>query len=231
MEKRCEWIDIAKGILIILVVIGHVGASYFAAGQYKDSLLLVFANQFVYSFHMAAFIFISGYLFSKSKNTNKSIRIRKLLLNYLISYVFFSALWIGFKMLLSSITNTQVTFKDLILIPFFPVSFMWFIYALMIMEVMQIILPELSKHSKILHILIAGAFIVIQGIVGEMNFAVFGTSFLVSDFVLSDVMKFYMYFLIGLYYGEKIVDVTLRNKFKIIIGGVQFLSQEPLFTG
>lgn len=54
-HKRIEWVDIAKGIAIILVVIGHVGSSYGSAGLYKDSFLLNFTNRFVYSFHMAAF--------------------------------------------------------------------------------------------------------------------------------------------------------------------------------
>lgn len=227
MQKRLEWVDIAKGISIILVVVGHVGASYFGAELYKDSRLIVFVNQFIYSFHMAVFIFISGYLFSKSKNTNKSIRIKKLLLNYTIPYVTFSALWIVFKILLSSVTNTQVTFKELLLIVVFPVSFMWFIYALMIMEMIQILLPELSDRGKIINILIAGVFIVIQHGIGSQGIVVFGESFLVSDFVLSDVMKFYIYFLIGVYYGKKIVEFILGNKLKIILGGYASYRRKP----
>ena len=39
MEQRIEYFDIAKGILILLVVIGHI----FETGP---------INQFVYSFHM-----------------------------------------------------------------------------------------------------------------------------------------------------------------------------------
>jgi fucose 4-O-acetylase-like acetyltransferase len=45
-NNRIEWIDVFKGIAIILVVIGH------ATGNY---------NAYIYQFHMAAFLFISGY--------------------------------------------------------------------------------------------------------------------------------------------------------------------------
>lgn len=45
-EGRIEWCDIYKGIIILLVVIGHC-TGYF--------------NQWIYQFHMAAFFFISGY--------------------------------------------------------------------------------------------------------------------------------------------------------------------------
>ena len=44
--RRIEWVDIFKGLAIILVVIGH------ATGKY---------NVFIYQFHMAAFFLISGY--------------------------------------------------------------------------------------------------------------------------------------------------------------------------
>ncbi len=44
--ERIAWCDIYKGIVIMLVVIGH------ATGKF---------NQYIYQFHMAAFFFISGY--------------------------------------------------------------------------------------------------------------------------------------------------------------------------
>ena len=48
MEKknRISWCDIYKGIVIILVVVGH------ATGKF---------NQYIYQFHMAAFFLILGY--------------------------------------------------------------------------------------------------------------------------------------------------------------------------
>ena len=53
LKKRIEEIDIYKGILIILVVIGH------ATNQY---------NIYIYQFHMAAFFFISGFLSTIEKD-------------------------------------------------------------------------------------------------------------------------------------------------------------------
>ena len=47
LKRRIEEIDIFKGILIILVVIGHATSQY---------------NMYIYQFHMAAFFFISGFL-------------------------------------------------------------------------------------------------------------------------------------------------------------------------
>lgn len=47
MSKRIEWIDIAKGILRVLVVLGHSEISGVAASV-------------INSFHMAVFFFLAG---------------------------------------------------------------------------------------------------------------------------------------------------------------------------
>lgn len=56
MSKRIEYIDIAKGLGILLVVLGH---NDFA-------LVSPFTHKFVYAFHMPLFFFISGYILNTS---------------------------------------------------------------------------------------------------------------------------------------------------------------------
>ncbi|MBI4760810.1 MAG: acyltransferase family protein [Chloroflexota bacterium] len=51
MLKRIEFIDIARGIGILLVVLGHNDFGYISP----------FAHQVIYSFHMPLFFFLSGY--------------------------------------------------------------------------------------------------------------------------------------------------------------------------
>ncbi|MBE6023227.1 MAG: hypothetical protein E7231_08350 [Cellulosilyticum sp.] len=53
-NKRIEWIDIFKALVIISMVIGH------STGKY---------NIYIYQFHMAAFFFISGYTSSLDKKS------------------------------------------------------------------------------------------------------------------------------------------------------------------
>ena len=52
--NRIEWIDIAKGIAIILVVMGHTGLESGSAH---------YLNSFIYSFHLPLFFVLSGYFF------------------------------------------------------------------------------------------------------------------------------------------------------------------------
>lgn len=56
ISKRIEYIDIAKGIGILLVVLGHNDFGYVSPFGYK----------FIYSFHMPLFFFLSGYFLNTS---------------------------------------------------------------------------------------------------------------------------------------------------------------------
>lgn len=65
--KRIEWIDIFKGILIILVVFGHATQGI----QSNMNVLnnpgyesVSFIKNMIYSFHMPAFFIASGLLFN-----------------------------------------------------------------------------------------------------------------------------------------------------------------------
>lgn len=70
--NRINWIDIAKGMAIIFVVIGHVVVSYHNVHLYEDSFLFNFSHQFVYSFHMALFMMLSGILVGKYADRRRS---------------------------------------------------------------------------------------------------------------------------------------------------------------
>ena len=72
-KKRIEYIDIAKGITIILVIIGH---------SLNDGIL----RQYIYSFHMPLFYILNGYFFKKQENKKIVEKgIKRLLLPYLIT--------------------------------------------------------------------------------------------------------------------------------------------------
>lgn len=67
MNKRDFTLDMAKGILIILVVMGHsiqysFGSSWLMSERFFDDTVF----KAIYSFHMPLFMMISGYLFFNS---------------------------------------------------------------------------------------------------------------------------------------------------------------------
>lgn len=77
--ERIEWIDIAKGIGIILVVLGHCVV--------KEDMV----HKIIFSFHMPLFFFLSGYCFRVNKYHNLNLLISRrgkaLLLPYLQFYL------------------------------------------------------------------------------------------------------------------------------------------------
>ncbi|RMW41841.1 acetyltransferase [Lactiplantibacillus pentosus] len=78
MAKRIEWIDIAKGIAILAVVVGHTLGPY--NGQFFGSL--------IFAFHMPIFFILSGYLYHPRPPIQECRRgVVNLLLPYLATAV------------------------------------------------------------------------------------------------------------------------------------------------
>ena len=94
MKQRDLFWDNVKGILIFLVVLGHFLYSY--ANKIPDSMA-AHIYIFIYSFHMPAFIFCSGY-FSRSERARGSEALIKLVLCYLAfntAMMLFSHFYLG----------------------------------------------------------------------------------------------------------------------------------------
>ena len=59
--KRIPYLDNIKGVLIVLVLIGH--AIQYCSSTYE----MDFSFRLIYSFHMPLFFFVSGYLANKGR--------------------------------------------------------------------------------------------------------------------------------------------------------------------
>ncbi len=62
MDERISWIDVARGIAILLVVGGH---SIHISSAVSGHEVYALANRAIYSFHMPFFFLLSGYLFGR----------------------------------------------------------------------------------------------------------------------------------------------------------------------
>ena len=58
-NKRDEFVDIVKGIGIISIVVGHASWDLIIGGY------VIHIGSFVYLYHLAIFLFCSGYLFKE----------------------------------------------------------------------------------------------------------------------------------------------------------------------
>ena len=143
-------INIAKGIGIFLVVFGH----YEGAGGYSSEAFNLIRD-FIYTFHMPLFMFLSGFLFAKTfpLTDNYLSFVKKKASRLLIPYVSITILLFAIKY----ITGIFVPLKfpiyfDSLLYSIFVTpmggfaTFLWYIYALF---VIFLIVP-LFKNLKIL---------------------------------------------------------------------------------
>lgn len=91
-HNRIIWVDEIKGLLIFLVVFGHLTSDY--SGIQASQNGLAFLRYLIYFMHMPMFIFISGYL-SKGNGT-----IKKLIIDLFIPYVTFDILYVTINKML-----------------------------------------------------------------------------------------------------------------------------------
>jgi fucose 4-O-acetylase-like acetyltransferase len=92
-KERSQLVDIAKGIAIVLVVLGHSvqygsGTEFLINKNYFDNLLY----RFIYSFHMPLFMMISGFFFSYTVNKNS---LKELLFSRITKLVIPIFIWNG----------------------------------------------------------------------------------------------------------------------------------------
>lgn len=140
-SKRLDFVDIAKGIGIILVVMGHLLP--------ENSYL----RNIIYSFHMPLFFFLSGFFLGQLEHDNscvslkESIKKQKKLLQ---KYIVYSVAFILFDYLirinlLHEIEKNQLIWDVYKTITLYGINVLWFIPALCMAKILsQIVIIKLG---------------------------------------------------------------------------------------
>lgn len=141
--KRLYYLDMVKGLAIILVVLGHI--------EYISDPLRVWIS----SFHMPVFFIVSGILIRYKNETDRdlSLLLQKRSRGILIPYFWFSLLYFFidiFNVWYGKITKPEFI-KDLIgSLTFYGVSVLWFLPALFIAQIVFCFLTKkLPKWASI----------------------------------------------------------------------------------
>lgn len=139
-RTRIQWIDIAKGLGIVLVIIGHLLIS--------TSTLCAE----IYTFHIPLFFFLSGYVFNGYKYNFKDF-IKKKFKTLIIPYIFLGIpviLYTFLKMYTlhdrNIINYTTILFNFVVQIRTFT---LWFIACLFCLNVMFFILEKVLKNDYV----------------------------------------------------------------------------------
>lgn len=183
-KERDYLFDNYKALLIVLVVVGHfveVGAD--------DHGFLYSLKWIIFSFHMPAFIFISGY-FSKKKYS-AGVLVQKLLVPYLIFEVFYYLLY------------TFVIHKDTELYLFYPKFTLWYLMALFVWKWVTPWVKKIPGHMILA--VAAGLGIGAAGL--DDNFL-----------TLPRMITFYPFFLFGVHFDRKCIAKFSGIRYRIGAG-------------
>lgn len=114
-SRHLDWADSVKGILIFLVVLGHLIGSKVT----DDINIITLVHYLIYSVFMPVFIFISGY-FSKKKSS-----FEKIFKNFLVPYAVFDLAYVIFSRVVQGSGNFNILF---------PTYLYWYILCLALMR-------------------------------------------------------------------------------------------------
>ena len=201
-KSRNYFLDNYKAFLILLVVIGH-----FIEPCYTNNLFLTFLKWIIFSFHMPAFIFISGYFSKKSMTPEKLIQ--KLVIPYFVFELLYYFLYVF------------VIHKETGLYFNRPKFSLWYLMSLFFW---RIITPYIKKiPGNLVIAVIAGLLI--------------GFTQLGNFFSIPRTLFFYPFFLAGYYFQENWFETVRAYwksftaglaGLSAILGGWVLLTRHPL---
>lgn len=146
---RISWIDIARGIGIILVFFGHTYWPYFTSMNPNNKI----SNFLVASFHMPLFFFLSGLCFSKKELKFKDFLFKKIK-TILIPYAFLSSVWICYECVQSIFSHqfsiSYVLNEILAYVLQIMLHPIWFLTCLFCIEIIFYFISKLSNQYIIL---------------------------------------------------------------------------------
>lgn len=102
-KERINYIDIARALAIICIVLGHTI-------NHSEHCGLIF--KFIYSFHVVLFFIISGYLFNIDKKTKFSSFFKNKFIRIIIPYLLWAILFLVPYMLLGSKVGNEIGTKS-----------------------------------------------------------------------------------------------------------------------
>ncbi|MBE6819012.1 MAG: hypothetical protein E7517_07665 [Ruminococcaceae bacterium] len=184
-ERIALW-DNAKAVLMLLVVSGHFLEPLTAEGYpliYRSIFL------FLYTFHMPAFIFISG-MFSKHTLGKGEFPIGKLL-----PFVVLSFLLKAFYLCKDAVRNKDFTANSIFQLS----NIAWFLFAVFIFYCMMYLLKPLKGQYVLLFAILFAAIAGYNGRLGDF-------------FAVGRIVVFFPFFALGYYTDRERLQVFLAKK-------------------
>jgi fucose 4-O-acetylase-like acetyltransferase len=139
-ESRVGFVDIAKGIAISLMVLGHVLGGLTIRGFFREPGPASDIRGWLYTFHMATFMFLSGLFLDASLVKGFS----RFLLGRLGRLYYPSVIWGAINILCANLfwqfTNGHMGYRALVGLLYDPTSYSWFLVTLFELSILYSLL-------------------------------------------------------------------------------------------
>ena len=190
ISDHIDWIDIAKGLGILLVVIGHTLRGLVTSGIVQPTVELKMVDQWIYCFHMPLFFFLSGlFVLSSARKYASASFVWEKISTVAYPYLVWSVLTIVVKSCLGSLPNAPRSLSDVQLLFFHPIEQYWFLHTLFL----------LFLGFQVVFSLTEGGFIFFLGAIAVYAF---GDRLLFLGEGIASVMSYAPYFALGAIVGK-----------------------------
>lgn len=177
--KRDAFFDNAKFILIFLVVFGHM------IQPFTDEKVIEVMYDFIYIFHMPAFILLSGFF---AKGIGKVGYVWDLFRKLIVPYLIFQILYSGYYFMIGD-SGWQTVWYE-------PHWALWFLLSLFCWHLLLIVFKKIPSYVGLMFAVGIGLFVGYVDAVGH-------------EFSLSRTFVFFPFFLLGYWLSkEKLMKLT-----------------------
>lgn len=147
-RQRLLWLDAARGVGIVFVVMGHVGSGLHDAGL-ATGAGWTWLDYSIYSFHMPLFFLIAGVNIPASLRRGRAGFIQAKLWNLAYPYVLWSLIQGAALIEMSRFTNGHANWSDLLTIGWNPMAQFWFLYALFLSQLVAMVLRPYPRATLV----------------------------------------------------------------------------------
>ncbi len=211
-EERVAWVDVCKGICIVLVVYGHIAGGLETSGVFKVGSVFDRLRDWVYLFHIPAFFFLSGLFAHKAAERPFVPFLRGRLRVLFYPYLLWTGIILISQMVVTSAVNTPASPTRALRCLWEPYGVgLWFLYSLFMISLLSYGLRRLRLPT--IAILLIGAVLFVLA-----RREVFG-----FWYILNESMLHAIYFLIGACFPG-VVAAPFRNARRslLVAAGIGF---------
>lgn len=187
-SQRNPYFDNAKFLLMLLVVFSHLLQPFIGDKKFYHDLYY-----FIFTFHMPAFVFLSGYFAKFSKKGQKIIILVK---KFLLPYIFFQIFYIVYYWMIGLRKTPDIQLLN-------PQWALWFLLSMFFWQLSIVLFEKFSKNQAILMSVVLSIF---AGYIPFLN----------QILTLQRTFVFLPFFIIGFYFSKDDTSFFLNSKVRNI---------------